>query len=209
MIWFVREDGAVARMDFPRFKKCDIKAAIIRDLRVRCMDEEALKGLVILPEGPEDAHYLRGHGDFSEWRWEHWRAAVMEQTVGQKVPDIETYATPEEAVDMARCVKAVAEGEERASRVWAVNDWEHPTVVMWDSRKIHGIPPDEWQAVHAEAKQGTLRRVDYDKDRFILISEAPLRRIVFGVKCKDGKMQGAISVFWEDYPERDLTIRGS
>lgn len=201
MIWIVREDGAVARMDFPRFKRRPIKDALIEDMRVLCMTEENLKGLVFLPDGPADALYLRGHGDFAEWRGEHWRAAVFEQAIGEEATS-ETFPTPEEAVDTARAYKATAEGEARAKRVWAVNDWESPTVTLWDSRKIHGIAKDGWAQAYVEASKGRLRAVHLPKGKTI-ISEAPGRIIVFGYK-----KEAVISAFWEDYPDVEIRVIG-
>lgn len=206
MIWIVREDGAVARMDYPRFRKEGIKSALMRS-GILEYSEEGLKGLALLSDGPADAQYLRGPGDFSEWRCDHYRAGVMEQGVGER-PSVSAYATPEEAVDMARGSKAVAEGEGRARRVWAVNDWENPTVTMWDSKRVHGIPQDEWDAVHKEANEGALRKVQVTPTKYAMISEAAERLIVIGMESRPDGVQHWISAFWEDYPGFDINVRG-
>ena len=201
MIWIVREDGAVARMDFPRFRRRPIRDALIEDLPVLGMTRKNLEGLAFLPDGPMDAKYLRGPGDFMEWRGDHWRAAVFEQAIGEKAT-FDTCRTPEEAVDTARAYKATAEGEARARRVWAVNDWETSAVTLWDSRRIHGIAKDGWAQAYVEASKGRLRSVTLTSGK-TLISEAEDRIIVFGYKG-----ESIISVFWEDYPDVEIRVTG-
>jgi len=147
-LWVTREDGATVKTEAPSMPLVNPKALLLAMYRDLIPSTDALKGCVVRRTGPKECRLMKG-GDLSKFVRGAWGPSGVDYWPARGDNEDVICRNPEHAIDMARALWALQEGERGRAR--ALADVKDPSsAVLWDSDKIRILPVEQWMPAYDE-----------------------------------------------------------